>query len=76
MLEGCVTVLYTGATGLFALVFMLASLFGRRSWLKPADSLWGLLLAMACAVWVPSMVLIALAPQDHARSACSSSLSL
>jgi hypothetical protein len=76
MLEGCVTVLYTSATVFFALVFVLASLGGLRSWLKFVDSIWGLLFAMDCAVWIPSMVLIVLSLKDHARSTCSSLLPL
>lgn len=57
MLEGCVTVLYTIASVFFTLVFVLASLGGLSSYLRPVDSIWGLLLTMACAVWLASMLL-------------------
>jgi hypothetical protein len=55
MLEGCVTAIYTGSTVIFALLFVAASLCGRRHALKPIDSLWGLLLAMATVVYCCSM---------------------
>jgi heme A synthase len=56
MFEGCVTVLYGGTTILFAVVFLTASLAGCRSVLQPLDSLWKLLLAVACVVYLGSML--------------------
>ena len=56
MLDGCVTVIYTGSTLCFALLFVIATLCGCREVLQPIDSLWGLMLAMAAAVYCSSML--------------------
>ena len=56
MLEGCVTVIYTCSTLLFAFLFVTASLCGCRGALEHIDSLWGLLLAMAAVVYCASML--------------------
>ncbi len=57
MLEGCVTVVYAGATLSFAGLFVAASLGGWRHRLARVDSLWGLLLTLICAVYAATMLL-------------------
>ena len=57
MLEGCVTAVYAGATLLLAGLFVAASLGGWRARLAAVDSLWRLLLALACGVYAAAMAL-------------------
>ena len=66
MLEGCVTVLYAGTTLSFALVFLTVSFLNKRSSITKIDSLWQLMLAMVCVVYVGSM-LATLAGKDACK---------
>jgi len=66
MLEGCVTVLYVGTTMSFAFVFLIVSFLNKRSYITKIDSLWQLLLAMFCVVYVGSM-LATLAGKDACK---------
>ena len=66
MLEGCVTMLYAGTTMSFALIFLIVSILNKRSSIKKIDSLWRLVLAMFCVVYVGSM-LATLAGKDACK---------
>jgi len=66
MLEGCVTVLYAGTTMSFALLFLTVSILNKRSSIEKIDSLWRLMLAMFCFVYIGSM-LATLAGKDACK---------